>query len=143
MAWMPASCDDLGMKQTSFASAEYASKKRQTRRERFLAEMNVVVPWARLETLIEPHYPKSGKVGRPPIGVPRMLRMYFLQQWSTLADEALEDTLYDSQAMREFVGIDLGRENVPDATTPLMATSNSPACGQSNSPGQDDRIMSR
>jgi len=107
------------MKQTSFASAEYASKKRQTRRERFLGEMNAVVPWLRLEALIEPHYPKSGKVGRPPIGVARMLRMYFLQQWYTLADEALEDALYDSQAMREFVGIDLGRENVPDATTLL------------------------
>ena len=107
------------MKQTSFASAEYASKKRQTRRERFLGEMNAVVPWSRLEALIEPHYPKSGKVGRPPIGVARMLRMYFLQQWYTLADEALEDALYDSQAMREFVGIDLGRENVPDATTLL------------------------
>jgi IS5 family transposase len=112
-------CDDAGMKQTSFASAEYAGKKRQTRRERFLAEMNAVVPWSRLEALIEPHYPKSGKVGRPPIGVPRMLRMYFLQQWYTLADEALEDALYDSQAMREFVGIDLGREDVPDATTLL------------------------
>ena len=107
------------MKQTSFASAEYASKKRQTRRERFLAEMNVVVPWVQLEALIEPHYPRSGKVGRPPIGVPRMLRMYFLQQWYTLADEALEDALYDSQAMREFVGIELSRENVPDATTLL------------------------
>ncbi|CAD5373601.1 transposase [Rubrivivax sp. A210] len=107
------------MKQTSFASAEYAGKKRQTRRERFLAEMNTVVPWSRLEALIEPHYPKSGKVGRPPIGVPRMLRMYFLQQWYTLADEALEDALYDSQAMREFIGIDLGQESVPDATTLL------------------------
>jgi IS5 family transposase len=111
--------DDAGMKQTSFASAEYAGKKRKTRRERFLAEMDAVVPWARLEALIEPHYPKSGRVGRPPIGVPRMLRMYFLQQWYTLADEALEDALYDSQAMREFIGIDLGRENVPDATTLL------------------------
>jgi IS5 family transposase len=115
----PSRGDDLVMKQTSFASAEYAGKKRQTRRERFLAEMNAVVPWARLEALIEPHYPRSGKVGRPPIGVPRMLRMYFLQQWYTLADEALEDALYDSQAMREFIGIDLGRENVPDATTLL------------------------
>jgi transposase, IS5 family len=101
-----AGCDDSAMKQTSFASAEYAGKKRQTRRERFLAEMNAVVPWSRLEALIEPHYPKSGKVGRPPIGVPRMLRMYFLQQWYTLADEALEDALYDSQAMREFIGIE-------------------------------------
>ena len=110
---------DAAMKQTSFASAEYAGKKRQTRREKFLGEMNAVVPWARLEALIEPHYPRSGKVGRPPIGVARMLRMYFLQQWYTLADEALEDALYDSQAMREFVGIDLGRQNVPDATTLL------------------------
>src|SRR5688500_18333626 len=108
-----------GMKQTSFASLEYAGKKRQTRREKFLGEMDQVVPWTRLEALIEPHYPKSGKVGRPPIGVPRMLRMYFLQQWYTLGDEALEDALYDSQAMREFVGIDLAREQVPDATTLL------------------------
>ena len=74
---------------------------------------------ARLKALIEPNYPKRGKVGRLPVGVPRMLRMYFLQQWYTLADEALEDTLYDSQAMREFVGIDLAREQVPDATTLL------------------------
>jgi transposase, IS5 family len=111
--------EDEGMKQTSFAGLEYAGKKRQTRREKFLGEMDKVVPWARLEALIEPHYPRSGKVGRPPIGVPRMLRMYFLQQWYTLADEALEDTLYDSHAMREFVGIDLGREQVPDATTLL------------------------
>ena len=107
------------MKQTSFASLEYAGKKRQTRREKFLGEMDIVVPWTRLEELIVPHYPKSGKVGRPPIGVARMLRMYFLQQWYTLADEALEDALYDSQAMREFIGIDLGRESVPDATTLL------------------------
>jgi IS5 family transposase len=111
--------DDPGMKQTSFASLEYAGKKRRTRREKFLGEMDKVVPWARLQGLIEPHYPKSGKVGRPPIGIPRMLRMYFLQQWYTLADEALEDTLYDSQAMRDFVGIDLAREQVPDATTLL------------------------
>ena len=73
--------DDSGMKQTGFASAEYAGKKKTTRRERFLGEMNAVVPWSRLEALIEPHYPKSAKVGRPPIGVPRVLRMYFPQQW--------------------------------------------------------------
>ena len=111
--------DEAAVKQTSLASAGYAGKKRQTRRERFLAEMNAVVPWSRLEALIEPHHPKSGKVGRPPFGVPRMLRMYFLQQWCKLADEALEDAPYDSQPMREFIGIDLGRENVPDATTLL------------------------
>lgn len=119
MVLRPSVSHDVPMKQTSFASAEYAGKKRRTRREKFLAEMESVVPWARLEALIEPHYPKSGKVGRPPSGLPRMLRMYFLQQWYTLADEALEDALYDSQAMREFVGIDLGRQNVPDATTLL------------------------
>ena len=106
-------------KQLSFASYEFAQKKRVTRREKFLGEMEQVVPWARLEALIEPVYPSSGRVGRPPIGVARMLRMYFLQQWFGLADEALEDAIYDSHAMREFVGIDLSRESVPDATTLL------------------------
>jgi IS5 family transposase len=119
MARVCPSIDDRTMKQTSFASLEYAGKKRKTRREKFLAEMDRVVPWQRLIALIEPHYPSSGRVGRPPIGVPRMLRMYFLQQWYSLSDEALEDALYDSQAMREFVGIDLAREQVPDATTLL------------------------
>ncbi len=104
--------------QLSFAQAEYASKKKTTRRDKFLAEMNQVVPWARLVELIRPHYP-SGKRGRPPVGIERMLRIYFLQQWYGLADEALEDTIYDSQAMRGFAGIDLGVEGVPDATTLL------------------------
>ena len=111
--------DDLIMKQISFASLEYAGKKRQTRREKFLGEMDLVVPWDRLVALIEPHYPRAGRVGRQPIGVPRMLRMYFLQQWYSLSDEGLEDAIYDSQAMREFIGIDLSREQVPDATTLL------------------------
>ena len=102
----------------SFAQSEYARKKKTTRRERFLGEMEQVVPWGRLVALIEPHYP-AGKRGRPPIGVERMLRIYFLQQWYGLADEALEDTIYDSQAMRSFAGIDLGLESVPDATTLL------------------------
>ncbi len=105
--------------QLSFASYEYAQKKRTTRREKFLAEMEQVVPWARLVALVEPKYPTGGRVGRQPIGVPRMLRMYFLQQWFGLADEAVEDAIYDSQAMRQFVGIDLARESVPDATTLL------------------------
>lgn len=81
--------------------------------------MEQVVPWARLQAVIEPKYPTGGRVGRQPIGVARMLRMYFLQQWFGLADEAVEDAIYDSQSMREFVGIDLGREAVPDATTLL------------------------
>ena len=100
--------------QTSFAQSEFATKKKQTRRERFLGEMERAVPWARLVALIEPFYPK-GTRGRPPLGIERMLRVYFLQQWYALADEALEDALYDSQALRAFVGADL----VPDATTRL------------------------
>jgi len=105
-------------KQMSFAQSEYAGKKKVTRRERFLGEMEKVVPWARLCGVIAPHYPK-GERGRPPVGIERMLRIYFLQQWYGLADEALEDALYDSQAMRTFAGIDLGVEAVPDATTLL------------------------
>ena len=104
--------------QMSFAQNEYAGKKKVTRRERFLGEMERVVPWARLCGVIEPHYPQ-GKRGRPPMGIERMLRIYFLQQWYALADEALEDALYDSQAMRTFAGIDLSVEVVPDATTLL------------------------
>jgi transposase, IS5 family len=77
------------------------------------------VPWARLIAVIEPLYPTSGRVGRQPVGVHRMLRMYCLQQWYGLADEALKDALYDSQALRDFVGIDLSHESVPDATTLL------------------------
>lgn len=104
--------------QISFSQHEYTGKKKTTRRERFLAEMEQVVPWARLEAIIAPHYP-AGKRGRPPVGVARMLRLYFLQQWYGLADEALEDALYDSHALRNFAGIDLGIESVPDATTLL------------------------
>jgi transposase, IS5 family len=104
--------------QMSFAQSEYAGKKKVTRRARFLGEMERVVPWARLCAVIAPHYPE-GRRGRPPIGMERMLRIYFLQQWYSLADEALEDALYDSQAMRTFAGIDLSVEAVPDATTLL------------------------
>ena len=114
-----ASHNTTEMNQRSFASAEYAMKKKRTRREKFLAEMERIVPWGRLIAVIEPLYPRSGRVGRQPIGVPKMLRMYCLQQWYGLADEALEDALYDSQALRDFVGIDLSRESVPDATTLL------------------------
>ena len=104
--------------QTSFASAEFGAKKKTTRREKFLARMEEVIPWAKLLAVIEPHYPK-GERGRPPIGLERMLRIYFLQQWYGLADEALEDALYDSQALQQFARINLGAEGVPDATTLL------------------------
>lgn len=104
--------------QTSFASQEYANKGRLTRREKFLNDMQIIVPWDSLTAVIEPYYPK-GERGRPPIGCLRMLRIYFLQQWYGLADEMLEDNLYDITSLREFVGIDLGCETVPDATTLL------------------------
>ncbi len=82
-------------KQLSFAIYEFAQKKRVTRREKFLGEMEQVVPWGRLEALIEPKYPTGGRLGRQPIGVSRTRRMYFLQQWFGLADEALEDAVCD------------------------------------------------
>ena len=108
------------MKQTSFASLEYAGKKRLTRRDKFLSEMDRVVPWSALVALIEPHYGAvSVRAGRPAVGAARMLRMYFLQQWYSLSDEGLEDAIYDSQAMRDFMGVDMSRERVPDATTLL------------------------
>jgi IS5 family transposase len=105
-------------RQGSFSQVEYAGKKKLTRRDKFLAEMDQVVPWSRLVARLQPLYPK-GERGRPPIGLERMLRVYFLQQWYALADEALEDALYDSQALRGFAGIELGRDPVPDATTVL------------------------
>ena len=89
---------------------------RKTRRAIFLEEMEQVVPWRELCALVEPHYPKPGN-GRPPVGVERMLRIYFLQQWFNLSDPAVEEALYDSAVMRQFVGIDLGCEPVPDETT--------------------------
>lgn len=93
------------------------SKKRVTRREKFLSEMERVVPWGRLVALTEPKYPNSGRVGRQPIGLERMLRLYFVQQWLGLSDEGLEDAVVDSAALRHFIGVDL--QAVPDATTLL------------------------
>jgi IS5 family transposase len=104
--------------QGSFSQAEYAGKKKQTRRDKFLAEMEQVVPWPRLVERLRPLYPK-GERGRPPIGLERMLRIHFLQQWYGLADGAMEDALYDSQALRGFAGIDLTVAAVPEATTIL------------------------
>jgi IS5 family transposase len=111
------------MKQQTLAmamdhNAQYEQYRKPTRRDTFLAKMESLVPWAALCSVIEPHYPKAGN-GRPPVGLERMLRMYFVQHWFNLADEACEDALLDSTALRRFVGIDLGRERVPDATTLL------------------------
>lgn len=105
--------------QTSFSDLEYAGKKKQTRRDRFLAQLEALTPWAALVAAIEPFYPAGRGAGRPPLGLSRMLRMYVAQQCFGLSDEGIEDALYDSQAIRRFVGIDLAREAAPDATTLL------------------------
>jgi IS5 family transposase len=107
------------MKQSSFSDAEFAHKKRQTRRDRFLAEIEAVTPWAALVAALLPYYPKGDGRGRPPVGLERMLRMYIAQQCFGLSDEGIEDAIYDSQAIRGFVGIDLTHESAPDATTLL------------------------
>jgi IS5 family transposase len=105
------------MKQRTLATMNgFERYSKKTRRAVFLEEMEQVVPWAELRALIEPYYPKAGN-GRQPVGVERMLRIYFLQQWFNLSDPAVEEALYDSAVMRSFVGIDLGREPVPDETT--------------------------
>ena len=107
-------------KQMTFASLAQATKKKVTRREKFLAEIEAVVPWARLLALIEPHYPKMGnKGGRPAILLDVMLRIYCLQQWYALSDPMAEESLYDSDAMRRFVGLELGDDRIPDETTIL------------------------
>ena len=108
-------------KQISFSQAEYDAQRKTTRRDRFLGEMEGIVPWALLLDVLSPHYyPDAGKrAGRPPSGLERMLRLYCLQQWFGLADEALEEAVYDSQAFRGFLGLELGRDAVPDATTRL------------------------
>ena len=104
------------MKQMTLAATGFERYGKTTRRAAFLAEMERVVPWAALCALIEPVYPKRGN-GRPPVGLERMLRIHFLQHWFNLSDPAVEEALYDSAAMRGFVGIDLGREPAPDETT--------------------------
>jgi transposase, IS5 family len=105
--------------QASFSDLEYAAKKKVTRRDRFLGEIDAITPWSALVAEIEPFYPKGEGRGRPPIGLERMLRMYVAQQCFGLSDEGTEDAIYDSQAIRSFVGIDLNREAAPDATTLL------------------------
>ncbi len=102
--------------QLTLAGAGFEKYTKTTRRARFLAEMDRVVPWRELCARVEPVYPKAGN-GRPPVGLERMLRMYFLQHWFNLSDPAVEEALYDSPTMRAFVGIDLGREPAPDETT--------------------------
>ena len=105
------------MRQTTLSDAGFDKYRKQTRKERFLDDMEKIIPWAELAEAIEPFYPKPKGAGRRPIGVERMLRIHFLQHWFNLSDPAAEEALYDSRAMRRFVGIDLGREPAPDETT--------------------------
>jgi IS5 family transposase len=106
------------MNQITLASMAYDSKKKQTRREKFLNEMDAVIPWSLLQAVVDPVYPDIGK-GRPPMALERMLRVYFMQQWFQLSDPAMEDSLYDSESMRRFARIELGDTPVPDETTIL------------------------
>ncbi len=106
------------MRQMTLATKGFEKHRKQTRKAEFLSRMDKLVPWAELCAVIEPFYPKAGN-GRPPIGLERMLRMYFIAHWFNLADEACEDALHDIVAFRDFCRIDLGREGVPDATSLL------------------------
>jgi len=106
------------MKQRTFAGAAWSAKGKVTRRERFLAEMDAVIPWERLLGLIEPHYPKAG-VGRQPHPMERMLRIYCMQNWFNLSDPQAEDSLYDIESMRRFAGIELAEDDIPDESTIL------------------------
>jgi IS5 family transposase len=106
------------MQQTTFASVGWEKKGKVTRRERFLAEMDAVIPWARLLALIEPHYPKAGN-GTQPKPMEQMLRIYFMQNWFNLSDPQAEDSLYDIESMRRFAGIELLGHDIPDETTIL------------------------
>lgn len=104
------------MKQMTFADAEYAGKRKQTRRELFLIEMDQVVPWKRLVALIEPHYPK-GEGGRPAYPLMAMLRVHLMQNWFGYSDPAMEEALYETTILRQFAGLNL--ERIPDETTIL------------------------
>ena len=106
------------MKQQSFASVAWETKRKKTRREVFLEEMEQVVPWAELVKRIEPHYPK-GEDGRPPKGLERMLRIHFMQLWFNQSDPGMEDLIYESESVRRFAGIELGKDAVPDESTIL------------------------
>ena len=108
------------MKQMSLGESGYERKTKRTRKREFLDEMNLVVPWAELVSLIAPHAPAAGaKGGRPPFAVETMLRIHFLQQWFNLSDPAMEEALYDTPMFREFAGLDMGEDNLPDESTIL------------------------
>jgi IS5 family transposase len=102
--------------QLTLVEGTFEPYRKSTRREVFLAEMDQAIPWKELSAVIEPFYPRAGN-GRRPIGLERMLRIYFLQHWFNLSDPGAEEALYESRSMCRFVGIDLGKESAPDETT--------------------------
>jgi len=104
------------MKQQTLAVSGFEAYRKTTRKAEFLTRMDKLIPWTEFCSVIEPYYPKAGN-GRPPIGLERMLRMYFIANWFNLSDEACEDALYDTQSFRDFCRFDLGSERVPDETT--------------------------
>src|SRR6185503_19324729 len=106
------------MRQPTFAALAFANKKKKTRREKFLEEMEQVVPWPRLLRAIERYYPRAGN-GRPPMALEKMLRIYFMQQWFNLSDPAMEDALYDIESLRRFAGIEFAQVGVRVETTIL------------------------
>jgi IS5 family transposase len=99
------------MRQQTLAEEGFERYRKPTRRDQFLDEIDKIIPWAGLSEVIKPFYPKQSGAARPPIGVERMLRIHFLQHWFSLSVPAVEEMLYDSRAMRRFVGIDLGSES--------------------------------
>ena len=106
------------MTQLSFSDAEYGGKRKQTRRDVFLSEMERVVPWEALLALIEPVYPKAGK-GRHPYALGTMLRIHLMQNWFGYSDPAMEEALYEVAPLRRFADLSLTRGRVPDETTIL------------------------
>jgi len=105
------------MRQQTLADEGFERYRKPTHRDQFLDEMEQIIPWRGLCEVIEPFYPKAEGAGRPPVGLERMLRIHFLQHWFNLSDPAVEEAMYDSRAIRRFVGIDLGHELAPDETT--------------------------
>lgn len=106
------------MKQISLSTTGFELAHKKTRKREFLEEMNLVVPWAELVSLIEPHAPK-GKTGRPPFAVSTMLRIHFMQQWFGFSDPAMEESLHDVPLYREFAELDAGVSRLPDESTIL------------------------
>ena len=108
------------MNQLTFSDMEYSNRKKKTKREEFLDAMEEIIPWSYWVEMIRPYY-FANKRGRKPIGIETMLRMYLMQIWFNLSDEGIEDSIYDSYAMRSFMHIDFNEQQVPDATTLLSS----------------------